>query len=400
MLDPVGAVVAGHDQPDRVAVEHRNVGAVHLVGQHHLAVHRVVHVERLDEVAAAKHAGVQAVERDLTCAVLQLGARQHVLQRHAEPARVAHRAVGELPAGDARLEQAAAVARALVDRDHLDRLELRAQLGHRQLERLARRVAADLDDVLVAVDRGRDAGVVIAHEERVVGRDEAVVEDLERRLELRRTRGQHDQRPLLGVGHQVAPAVDHRQIESLPPGRRPSGSARPGRRWRVRLRPRRAAGAESDWCCHSCMSPGVVDGKWVCDEASTGPEKTLGLREHLGVVGQQQDGLAGHDFGKAPVPPHPLAVPGGWIRQAADRRRGWSRCRRPFRGRWSRDRPCARRCRKGAAAAAGPAAWRRRAGPRRGASASCPAGSPRAGWPRAARAPAPRARVRAGRHGP
>jgi len=60
------------------------------------------------------------------------------------------------------------------------------------------------------------------------------------------------------------------------------------------------------------MSPGVVGGKWVCDETSTGPEKTLGLREYLDVVGQQQDCLAGRDFGKAPVPPPAGGSSRGW----------------------------------------------------------------------------------------
>ena len=40
------------------------------------------------------------------------------------PARVAHGAVAELAAGDARLEEAAAVAGALIDGDDLGRLEL------------------------------------------------------------------------------------------------------------------------------------------------------------------------------------------------------------------------------------------------------------------------------------
>ena len=69
-------------------------------------------------------------------------------------------------------------------RNHLNMLELCAQLGQRQLVRLARRVSADLDHVLVAVDRGWNPGVVVTHEERIVRRDQAVVEDLERRFEL------------------------------------------------------------------------------------------------------------------------------------------------------------------------------------------------------------------------
>lgn len=45
MLDPVGAVVAGHDQAHRVAVQHLQLGAVHVPGQQHFAVQRVLDVE-------------------------------------------------------------------------------------------------------------------------------------------------------------------------------------------------------------------------------------------------------------------------------------------------------------------------------------------------------------------
>ncbi len=55
---------------------------------------------------------------------------------------------------------------------------------------------------------------MIADEERVVGRDEAVVEDLERRLELRRPRRQHDQRTLLGEGDQPSMAVRDGQVDA------------------------------------------------------------------------------------------------------------------------------------------------------------------------------------------
>ena len=66
--------------------------------------------------------------------------------------RVAHRAVGEPPACDSWVEEAAAVATTLVDRHYLYRLEQRAQRVHHQLEWLTVSVAADLDDVRVGVD--------------------------------------------------------------------------------------------------------------------------------------------------------------------------------------------------------------------------------------------------------
>ncbi len=63
---------------------------------------------------------VHAVEGDLLGAGLHAGHVEHGLQRHAVPARAAHRAIAELAAGDARIEEAAAVAGALVDGDELD----------------------------------------------------------------------------------------------------------------------------------------------------------------------------------------------------------------------------------------------------------------------------------------
>ena len=57
----------------------------------------------------------------VTCfAPAHAGLFEHVFERHAAPARVAHRAVAHLAAGDARIEEPAAVAGALVDRDVFD----------------------------------------------------------------------------------------------------------------------------------------------------------------------------------------------------------------------------------------------------------------------------------------
>ena len=50
VLDPVGAEVTGHDQSQWIAVQERQLRAVHLPGQHDLAVAGMVDVERLDEV--------------------------------------------------------------------------------------------------------------------------------------------------------------------------------------------------------------------------------------------------------------------------------------------------------------------------------------------------------------
>lgn len=72
-------------------------------------------------------------------------------------------AVAELAAGHARLEEAAAVAGALVDRDDLTGLHL-ADVAQRQFEGTVD-LALDLERELVRVEIVGEAGEVIAHEE-------------------------------------------------------------------------------------------------------------------------------------------------------------------------------------------------------------------------------------------
>ena len=111
VLDPVGPEIAGHHQPQRIAVEERQLRAVHLPRQHDLAVAGVIDVQRLDEVGAiAEWRLIEAVERHLHGAALHAGLVEDGFERHAGPARVAHRAVRELPAVDTWREVAAAVA--------------------------------------------------------------------------------------------------------------------------------------------------------------------------------------------------------------------------------------------------------------------------------------------------
>ena len=58
-----------------------------------------------------------------------------VLSATPAPSGVAHRAMAKLSAGDARLEEAAAIARTLVDGDDLHRLEVALQLYKRERQR-------------------------------------------------------------------------------------------------------------------------------------------------------------------------------------------------------------------------------------------------------------------------
>ena len=59
------------------------------------------------------------LKRTCTAPGFDAGAIEHVLETHAGPTCVSHRAVRPLCAGDARLEVAARIARALIDGDKL-----------------------------------------------------------------------------------------------------------------------------------------------------------------------------------------------------------------------------------------------------------------------------------------
>jgi hypothetical protein len=54
---------------------------------------------------------------------LNAGLVENGLQRNPTPAGIAHGAVRKLPTCDTRLKESAAVSRALIDGDDLDRLE-------------------------------------------------------------------------------------------------------------------------------------------------------------------------------------------------------------------------------------------------------------------------------------
>src|SRR3981081_4111183 len=97
-------------------VEDRKVSTVHRIGEHDLAVARMVDIERLAEIRSlVGHGPIHAVEGDLARTPLAPGPVENGLERHPPPARIAHGAVPQLPACDAGIEESAAVARALVN---------------------------------------------------------------------------------------------------------------------------------------------------------------------------------------------------------------------------------------------------------------------------------------------
>ena len=218
MLHPVGAVVARHHETKWESVEPRQRLAVHLVGEKQIRVGRLVDVDGLQEVRrSGKQRLVEAVEDRLLGRRHETGFRQHVLQADAPPLRVAHRAVGQLAALHARLEETTAVSGALVDRDDLHRLEVLLQLVERQSQRRRDR-ALDVQAELVGsqlLHRWRRSREMVADKEGVVRRQDSLGEHAERRLQLRRARCQPDQRPLLRILHQRPFAVLKRQRDRL-----------------------------------------------------------------------------------------------------------------------------------------------------------------------------------------
>src|SRR6202451_936505 len=137
MLDPVGALAAGHDQPDWKSVEPGQVFAIHSVGDHHFAVERMVEVKRLDENWRLwEDRPVEALEGDLNGAGLHAGLGQKRFQRNAFPSRIAHRAIADLTPGGPWFEEGAADARTLIDRGQFYRLEAAFQLRGATLLRI------------------------------------------------------------------------------------------------------------------------------------------------------------------------------------------------------------------------------------------------------------------------
>jgi len=185
----------------------------------------VVDVERLDEVRRlVADRSVHPIKSDLLGALLHTSLVEHGFERHAAPARIAHRAIAQLAAGDARIEKSAAIARALIDRDELDRGKLLDFL-QRQLERTID-LALDLQREFIRVDVERYIRQMIANEKSIVRRNYAVVENGKRRLELRRPAGQADHRTLLRILHQRPFAVIEGQRDAVERERRGRTEAR------------------------------------------------------------------------------------------------------------------------------------------------------------------------------
>jgi hypothetical protein len=101
----------------------------------------------------------------------------------------------------------------LIDGDDLDRRKF-LDLFQRQFERPID-LSLDLQRECIGIDVERHVSQVIADEKCVVRRDDALIEDRERRLQLRRPAGQPDHRPLLRVFDQRPFAIVERQCHRI-----------------------------------------------------------------------------------------------------------------------------------------------------------------------------------------
>ncbi len=137
---------------------------------------------------------IGAVEHDFDGVALEPGLVQQILEANAAPDGIAHRPDAPFDTGNVRLEQAAAIARALAHRRDFDLRELLAQLRERVARRPLDALARNAESPFAAIDH-RDAGQVPAHEEGVVGRDDGA-KVLGRRLEIGRPPGLLDERNL------------------------------------------------------------------------------------------------------------------------------------------------------------------------------------------------------------
>jgi hypothetical protein len=104
---------------------------VHLIRDHHVAVAGVIDVQRLHEIRRVGHNRlVHAIEPHLYGPRLHARAVQHILEPDADPASVTHSPVRPFAACDTGLEEAARIARTLIDGRQLD-----ARQGQDLLER-------------------------------------------------------------------------------------------------------------------------------------------------------------------------------------------------------------------------------------------------------------------------
>ena len=145
--------------------------------------------QRLDVIGGTlERWRIGRIEGNLEDAVLQPDAGEHLGEAHATPFGAAHRPVLPLQARHRRVEQAAAIARTLADRNDRHRRERGPQLRKAQHLRPLHTLAGQLEPELRRIDL-RDHRMVIADEESLVGCDRGA-QMSDRRLVVRRTVGE------------------------------------------------------------------------------------------------------------------------------------------------------------------------------------------------------------------
>src|SRR5467141_2013708 len=168
---PVGPIPTGHDETQGEAVDHGQRLVVHRISDHHLSISCVVDRKGFCEGSHRRQRRrVKTSERDVHRARLHLGTIQDRPHGNAGPSGVADCAILPLAAWNARLEEATRIARALIDRDDRQWLELRTKVVHAQLQRRPD-VATDVESKRSKIHRSRDSLEVPPNEESFVRRE-------------------------------------------------------------------------------------------------------------------------------------------------------------------------------------------------------------------------------------
>src|SRR6266404_3834681 len=216
---PVGSIPTRHDQTQGKAVDHGQRLVVHGVGHHHLPISCMVDRKGFRKGSHRRQRGrVQTSERDVHRARPHLSTVEDRSHGNAGPFGIADCAILPLAARNARLEEATRIARALIDGDYGQWLELRLKVVYAQLQPLLD-VAADVESKGSKIYGSRDSFEVPPDEESFVRR-EVLSKIVERGFQLWRPVGQQDQLCLFRESNEVGRTrwSPHRGMDSIAGG--------------------------------------------------------------------------------------------------------------------------------------------------------------------------------------
>ena len=181
-FDPIGRIPAGDDNAQRKAIEQWQRSAVHRKGNDRVVAAGNIDGNRFDELRRALDRwAIQPFETNEARIGSHSGLVEDIAQPHPAPLRIGHRARPPLRTRDARLEQAATVARALVDGVIVDMFARAQDLIERQRER-ALHGPVNRDAISLDIDARREIPVP-AHVMLVVRGQQPLIENRKRRLQ-------------------------------------------------------------------------------------------------------------------------------------------------------------------------------------------------------------------------